>query len=215
MSPPPSAWGWSTSDRPPGGGPSPLRRVAPDRSIDRCRHLDASILAEAGFDALIVENFGDEPFFADDVPKTTVAAMTRAVAAVRDAVAVPVGVNVLRNDAMAALAVAAATGRRFHPGQCPRRRHGHRPGTGPGPGRRGGQGTGGAGRRRRLGRRPCQACRPSRRSRWRMPPATRFTVAGRTSSSSPAAPPDSRHPPTTSPECTTPCPRRPWWSARV
>jgi len=71
---------------------------------------DALALAEAGFDAVMVENFGDAPFFADDVPKVTVAAVTRAVAVVRDAVQVPVGVNVLRNDALAALAVAAATG---------------------------------------------------------------------------------------------------------
>ncbi len=79
-----------------------------DRAI-----ADASVLAEAGFDAVIVENYGDEPFFADDVPKITVAAMTRAVAAVRDAVPLPVGVNVLRNDAIAALAIATATGASF------------------------------------------------------------------------------------------------------
>jgi membrane complex biogenesis BtpA family protein len=74
---------------------------------------DASTLADAGFDAVCVENFGDAPYFADDVPKATVAAMTVACRAVRDAVAVPVGVNVLRNDALAALAVAAATGASF------------------------------------------------------------------------------------------------------
>jgi membrane complex biogenesis BtpA family protein len=74
---------------------------------------DADTLAAAGFDAVLVENFGDAPFFADDVPKATVAALTRAVAEVRRVVAVPVGVNVLRNDAPAALAVAAATGAAF------------------------------------------------------------------------------------------------------
>lgn len=71
---------------------------------------DARVLAEAGFDALMVENFGDAPFFADDVPKATIAGMTRAVGEVVDAVGIPVGVNVLRNDALGALAVAAATG---------------------------------------------------------------------------------------------------------
>ena len=71
---------------------------------------DARVLADAGFGGLMVENFGDAPFFADDVPKATVAAMTRAVGAVVDAVDLPVGVNVLRNDALAALAVATATG---------------------------------------------------------------------------------------------------------
>ncbi len=71
---------------------------------------DARCLVDAGFGGLMVENFGDAPFFADDVPKATVAAMTRAVDDIVSAVDVPVGVNVLRNDASAALAVAAATG---------------------------------------------------------------------------------------------------------
>ncbi len=44
------------------------------------------------------------------MPPVTVAAMTRAVAEVRAATDVEVGVNVLRNDGLAALAVAAATG---------------------------------------------------------------------------------------------------------
>ena len=71
---------------------------------------DAAVLAAAGFDALMVENFGDAPFFADDVPDATVAALTRCVTAVTDVVDLPVAVNVLRNDALAAVAVAAATG---------------------------------------------------------------------------------------------------------
>jgi membrane complex biogenesis BtpA family protein len=58
----------------------------------------------------MVENFGDAPFFADDVPKTTVASMTAALTAIAAAITIPVGVNVLRNDARAALAVAAASG---------------------------------------------------------------------------------------------------------
>ncbi len=74
---------------------------------------DAEILAEAGFEAIGVENFGDAPFFADDVPKVTIAAMTRAVTAVGRAVSLPVGVNVLRNDAAGALAIAAATDAAF------------------------------------------------------------------------------------------------------
>ena len=74
---------------------------------------DARRLSAAGFDAVIVENFGDAPFYADDVPKVTVAAMTRAVTAVAEAAGIPVGVNVLRNDAMAALVVAIASGATF------------------------------------------------------------------------------------------------------
>jgi uncharacterized protein len=73
---------------------------------------DARVLVDAGFPALMVENFGDVPFYADEVPAETVAAMTLAVDRVTG-FGVPVGVNVLRNDALAAVGVAAATGARF------------------------------------------------------------------------------------------------------
>ena len=74
---------------------------------------DAESLSAGGVDGLLVENFGDAPFHPDDVPKHTVAAMTRAATAVTDAADLPVGVNVLRNDAGAALSVAAAVGAAF------------------------------------------------------------------------------------------------------
>lgn len=73
---------------------------------------DAQTLVDSGFPALMVENFGDTPFFADRVPAETVAAMAVAANAVAG-VGVPFGVNVLRNDALAALGVAAATGAGF------------------------------------------------------------------------------------------------------
>jgi uncharacterized protein len=71
---------------------------------------DAAKLYEAGFPALMVENFGDAPFFSDSVPPETVAALTRSVDAITMATGLPLGVNVLRNDAMSALAIAAVTG---------------------------------------------------------------------------------------------------------
>ncbi|MCB9680751.1 MAG: BtpA/SgcQ family protein [Alphaproteobacteria bacterium] len=74
---------------------------------------DARALQAGGADAVIVENLGDAPFAADVVDPVTVAAMTVAVAAVRDAVTLPVGVNVLRNDALAALGIAHVTGAAF------------------------------------------------------------------------------------------------------
>ena len=79
-----------------------------DDAVSRAR-----LLTEAGFRALMVENFGDSPFYADDVPDVTVASMTVCVAAIRRAVGATIGVNVLRNDALAAVAVAAATGAEF------------------------------------------------------------------------------------------------------
>jgi len=71
---------------------------------------DARALHEGGCDALIVENFGYVPFYPRSVPAETVASMALAVASVRElAGGRPVGVNVLRNDAAAALGICAAT----------------------------------------------------------------------------------------------------------
>lgn len=85
-----------------------------DRSAIRQRALaDATALESGGVDALIVENFGDAPFYPDEVPAHVVADMTALTGAVMGAVEVPVGVNVLRNDATAALSVAAATEANF------------------------------------------------------------------------------------------------------
>ena len=91
----------SPSHHPPTGG-------IVERAVE-----DAIRLEESGFDAVLVENYGDAPFFADRVPPVTVASMARVVAAVRASVDIPVGVNVLRNDAIAALSIAAACDARF------------------------------------------------------------------------------------------------------
>jgi len=74
---------------------------------------DARALAAGGMDALLVENHGDAPFFRERVDAATVAAMARATAEIRRAVLLPIGVNVLKNDAQSALAVAVATGAHF------------------------------------------------------------------------------------------------------
>lgn len=74
---------------------------------------DARAIANGGCDGVVIENFGDKPFFRGRVPAETVAAMTRVIHDVAREVRVPVGVNVLRNDAQSALAIAAATGAAF------------------------------------------------------------------------------------------------------
>ncbi|MDH3271787.1 MAG: BtpA/SgcQ family protein [Gemmatimonadota bacterium] len=74
---------------------------------------EARILTDEGYDGLIVENYSDVPFFARHVQAETIAAMSVVVARVMAEVSIPVGVNVLRNDAHAALGVATATGARF------------------------------------------------------------------------------------------------------
>lgn len=75
---------------------------------------DARALAAGGVGALMVENYHDIPFFAETVPPETVAALTRVAGALRGTFPdLPLGVNVLRNDAPAALAVAAAVDAAF------------------------------------------------------------------------------------------------------
>ena len=74
---------------------------------------EAETLTEGGASAIIVENFGDAPFRIGRVEPETVAAMTRAVHLVCGVTPLPVGVNMLRTDALAALAVAVAAGAQF------------------------------------------------------------------------------------------------------
>ena len=74
---------------------------------------DARALRQAGFDALMVENFGDAPFRATRVDPHTVAAMTIIARAIREEVDLPLGINVLRNDALAAIAIATTCGAGF------------------------------------------------------------------------------------------------------
>jgi membrane complex biogenesis BtpA family protein len=74
---------------------------------------DLDALTAGGVDGVIVENFGDSPFHPGAVPPATVAHMTALTREVVARTGLPVGVNVLRNDGVAALAVAQATGARF------------------------------------------------------------------------------------------------------
>ncbi|GMV12707.1 MAG: BtpA/SgcQ family protein [Polyangiaceae bacterium] len=76
---------------------------------------DAEALMSGGLDGFVVENFGDAPFFGDRVPAATIAEMAVLGERLRVAVGAEplLGVNVLRNDARAALAIAAAIGADF------------------------------------------------------------------------------------------------------
>lgn len=74
---------------------------------------DALVLSEAGFDGLMVENYGDRPYYPDDVPDHVVAELAATIRELGIAIDRPFGVNVLRNDATAALSIAAATGGSF------------------------------------------------------------------------------------------------------
>lgn len=77
---------------------------------------DARALAAGGVSAIVVENFGSAPFSKGDasarVPPHQAAFLARLVAELA-ALGLPVGVNCLRNDAVTALGIAAATGAAF------------------------------------------------------------------------------------------------------
>ena len=83
-----------------------------DRVLARAEE-EAVTLERGGADGIIVENFGDAPFRIGRVDPVTVAAMTLAVQRVQQVVDLPVGINMLRNDALSAISVAAVTGAAF------------------------------------------------------------------------------------------------------
>ena len=74
---------------------------------------DAGALEAGGVDGLCIENMGDVPFPKDQAPPETVASMGRVLGELRRHTSLPIGVNVLRNCARDALAVAAAFGGDF------------------------------------------------------------------------------------------------------
>jgi membrane complex biogenesis BtpA family protein len=74
---------------------------------------DAEALASGGVHGLMLENFGDVPFYPRRVPAHVVAHMTAIASAVRARFDLPLGINVLRNDGQSALAVAQAAGAAF------------------------------------------------------------------------------------------------------
>lgn len=72
---------------------------------------DAAVLAEAGVHGVMLENFGDTPFFKGRAPAEVVACLTRLAVEVKSEIgSIPLGINVLRNDGESALAVAVASG---------------------------------------------------------------------------------------------------------
>jgi len=80
--------------------------------IDRAEQ-EATALASGGVDAIIVENFFDAPFAKSCVDPAVVSAMTLVVQRLMHLVTLPIGLNVLRNDARSAMAIATCTQARF------------------------------------------------------------------------------------------------------
>jgi membrane complex biogenesis BtpA family protein len=93
---------------------TPRHRDNSVEDIVRRAVADARAYANGGMDGVIVENHGDIPFLRPgEIGPEIVAAMAVVASAVREAVAVPVGINILANAAIPALAVAKASGASF------------------------------------------------------------------------------------------------------
>src|SRR5438874_4480143 len=93
---------------------APMYRGESAEAIRNHMLRDVEALQSGGVHGLMMENFGDVPFYPGRVPAETVAAITLAAAEVRRRFAeVPLGINVLRNDGCSALAIATAVGARF------------------------------------------------------------------------------------------------------
>jgi len=93
--------------------PGAPRWKGPLKAILDAAVRDAVAYEKGGAHALFIENFGDVPFTKGPVGPATIAAMTAVGRSIREAVSLPIGFNVLRNDARAALAICAACGGAF------------------------------------------------------------------------------------------------------
>lgn len=96
---------------------APDHRVPIDQIADQAAQ-EARILAESGFDAVMIENMHDRPYVHGDHGPEIVAGMTRVGLAVRGAIAatqktLPVGIQILSGGNREALAVALAIGAPF------------------------------------------------------------------------------------------------------
>jgi membrane complex biogenesis BtpA family protein len=80
--------------------------------IDRAEQ-EVTALASGGVDGVIIENFFDAPFTKNQVDPAVVSAMTLIVQRLRNLVSLPMGINVLRNDAQSAIAIATCVQAQF------------------------------------------------------------------------------------------------------
>ncbi len=81
--------------------------------LTQAAEVEAKRLADGGVDAIMLENMHDLPYMNRRVGPEIVAAMTRLCSAVRNAVTLPLGVQILAGANREAIAVAHASGYQF------------------------------------------------------------------------------------------------------
>lgn len=74
---------------------------------------EATAIASAGLNGIIIENYFDVPFLKDRVDPAVVASMSLITKRIMHLTDKTIGINVLRNDAQSALAIAYCTGAKF------------------------------------------------------------------------------------------------------
>ena len=100
------------------GSPEFARIESLEKVIGRCT-TELEIYLRTGVHGVIIENYGDAPFYPGQVHPETVASMTRVISESMNRIGEKLddsfilGVNVLRNDAKAAIAIAHAIGADF------------------------------------------------------------------------------------------------------
>jgi membrane complex biogenesis BtpA family protein len=83
------------------------------REIATLAAEEARLLASFGLDALMIENMHDRPYLRQSVGPEVISAMSAVAAAVREAVDLPLGIQILAGANREALAVAATAGASF------------------------------------------------------------------------------------------------------
>jgi hypothetical protein len=89
------------------GRPSDLERIV-EYAVEEARKLES-----AGFDAVLIENYGDAPYAPEGVDALGLASLTAIAREIARSVSLPVGLNILRNGGVQAAATAYASGARF------------------------------------------------------------------------------------------------------
>jgi predicted TIM-barrel enzyme len=133
------------------------------RKVIRWARADAQAGADGGANAIIIENFGDAPFYKCEVPAETVAAMAVVGAAVRETVKIADWFQRSAQRRARSIGTLWIVWRRLRPGKRPLRCHGHRSGDN---------------RRKRLrGDTAAPAARPERENSGRHSRQTRCALA--------------------------------------
>ncbi len=80
-------------------------------SQEALKEAEAFVAGE--MDGIVIENYGDMPYNPHSVGPEVVSSMTYIVSRIIDKIKIPVGIQVLRNDPMAAISIAHTVGAKF------------------------------------------------------------------------------------------------------